>query len=146
MAYIYCIVNNINGKKYIGKTNTTIEKRFTTHVRDSSREKCKHRALYRAFNKYGVQNFSIHKLEECKWGEASDREIYYIDLYDTFRNGYNETLGGDGSTRIDYDNVVGVYFKCPNSTLCSRPQGDEYYVNTTYKYAEAFRNECLYRS
>lgn len=111
MAYIYCIVNNINGKKYIGKTNTTIEERFTTHVRDSSRETCKHRALYRAFNKYGVQNFSIHKLEECKWDEASDREIYYIDLYDTFRNGYNETLGGDGSTRIDYDNVVEVYFK-----------------------------------
>lgn len=123
MAYIYCIVNNINGKKYIGKTNTTIEKRFTTHVRDSSRETYKHRALYRAFNKYGVQNFSIHKLEECKWDEASDREMYYIDLYDTFRNGYNETLGGDGSTRIDYNKAIETYFEYCNMAIAAEKLG-----------------------
>lgn len=33
---------------------------------------------------------------------------------------------------------------CPNSTLCSRLQADEYCVNTSYKYAETLRNECLY--
>lgn len=28
-------------------------------------EQAQHRPLYRAFNKYGIENFIIYKLEEC---------------------------------------------------------------------------------
>ena len=33
MPYIYKIINNINGKIYIGKTNFTIEKRWKEHFK-----------------------------------------------------------------------------------------------------------------
>ena len=34
MGYIYKIVNNINGKVYIGKTDFTIEERWKNHIHD----------------------------------------------------------------------------------------------------------------
>lgn len=123
MAYIYCIVNNINGKKYIGKTTNTIETRFRQHIFDSRKSECKNRTLYKAFEKYGIENFSIHQLEECDWDKASEREIYYISLYDTFRNGYNETLGGDGGTKINYNEALRIYFEYCNIPLVAEKIG-----------------------
>ena len=38
MAYIYKIINNINQKIYIGKTSSTIEKRFKEHCNDSKKK------------------------------------------------------------------------------------------------------------
>ena len=34
MAYIYKIINDINKKVYIGKTNSNIEKRWKEHCKD----------------------------------------------------------------------------------------------------------------
>lgn len=28
MGYIYCIINNLNNKKYVGKTTSSIKERF----------------------------------------------------------------------------------------------------------------------
>jgi group I intron endonuclease len=64
MAYIYMITNEINGKVYVGKTEESIQKRFVEHCADSKKERNKNRPLYRAMNKYGVENFTIHLLEE----------------------------------------------------------------------------------
>ena len=35
MAYIYLITNNVNDKKYVGKTEQSIQKRFLEHCADS---------------------------------------------------------------------------------------------------------------
>ena len=102
MAYIYKITNKLNDKCYIGKTElSNPEKRFKQHVSDSKKERCKDRPLYRAFNKYGVDNFDFQILEETE--NASELEIYYIKKYNSYgRNGYNATKGGDGKRLFDY--------------------------------------------
>lgn len=107
---IYCISNNINNNLYIGKTTyPNIETRFKEHQRDSRKEKCKDRPLYRAINKYGFENFTISLIDECDIRELEAREQYWIDYYDTYNNGYNATKGGDGRVLYDYDLFIEDY-------------------------------------
>ena len=54
--------------------------------------------MYRAIRKYGVENFIFEVIEECKIEELNQKEEYWIKKYDTFFNGYNQTLGGDSSS------------------------------------------------
>lgn len=109
MAYIYKIINDINGKIYIGKTNLTIEKRWKQHIKDSSKPNIQHRPLYKAIQKYGIEHFHIKEIEQCSVKDASKREKYWIEYYNTFKNGYNATIGGDGKTYCDYDLVYTLY-------------------------------------
>jgi hypothetical protein len=121
MAYIYKITNTINGKMYIGKTEQTIEKRFQQHCQDSQRDGFSNRPLYRAMQKYGVEFFSIEEIEETD--NPEEREIYWIEFYGTFKNGYNATIGGDGKRYIDYDLVVATYQELKNATKTAEKLG-----------------------
>lgn len=97
---LYKISNIINDKCYIGKTYQGTEKRFSEHKSDSLKERNKNRPLYRAFNKYGLDNFKIETLGTFEEGELEVKEIEYIELYDSYKNGYNATLGGDGKAYL----------------------------------------------
>lgn len=110
-GFIYKISNDINSHIYIGKTVLTIEERFKEHIKDSKKEEWKHRPLYRAINKYGIEHFTISLVEECNYTILSEREKYWIDFYDSYKNGYNATLGGDGSFLYDYDYIIDLYNK-----------------------------------
>ena len=114
MSYIYKITNNINGKIYIGKTMRSIEQRWKEHLANVKKEDCKNRPLYKAINKYGVKNFSIEEIEECSDTILSDREKYWIEYYNSFKNGYNATKGGDGSPYIDRKLVIETYKQIQN--------------------------------
>ncbi len=103
MAYIYCIKNNINEKCYVGKTLKSPEERFSEHLYDAQKPTEENRPLYRAIKKYGKDNFSLHVLEECTDGLASEREIWYIKKLKTYAHGYNATIGGDGKQLFDHD-------------------------------------------
>lgn len=105
-GFIYKITNTINDKVYIGKTLSSIEKRFAEHKEDSRRAQEQVRPLYRAMNKYGQDNFSIEVVEECPIELLSNREVYWINFYHSYENGYNATLGGDGKQLYDYDAIV----------------------------------------
>lgn len=92
-GFIYKITNRVNGKVYIGQTRFTVEHRFKQHVKNYNVE---HRTqpLYMAFAKYGVENFQVETLEECSVDKLDEREIFWIAKYDSFKHGYNATLGG----------------------------------------------------
>jgi group I intron endonuclease len=126
MAYIYKITNLVNGKEYIGKTGLTIQKRFKQHIKDSAytdgREK---RPLYDAFNKYGIENFKIEQIEECNLEEVNEKEIYWINYYNTFHNGYNATLGGEGISTINYDEIVELFEQGLNLKEISNETGHD---------------------
>lgn len=100
MSTTWCIykhTNKINGKCYIGQTCKKPNKRFGKNGYGYINS---HQPKFRnAISKYGWDNFdhtilkeNIQSLEEAhKW------EKYYINLFDSFKNGYNSTLGGSGS-------------------------------------------------
>ena len=94
---IYKITNNINNKCYIGRA-ININRRWTVHKRRAiipNKEYDKY--LYRAFRKYGIENFSFEVLEECSKEELDEKEKQYILQYHSYIDtyGYNETCGYD---------------------------------------------------
>ena len=104
---IYKITNKVNDKSYIG-LSTNIERRFIDHkhLKDCSRNKNKLKILYQAFLKYGIENFDFSIIELCPVEKLSERERYWVAFYDTYYNGYNATVGGDGFTIIDHKAVI----------------------------------------
>lgn len=108
-GYIYKITNKINNKIYIGKTLSSIEKRFEEHKKDSLRIRNEKRPLYDAMNKYGQNNFEISLIEEVPIQQLSEREIYWINKLGSYHNGYNATLGGEGKQLYNYQAIVNDY-------------------------------------
>lgn len=118
MIGIYKITNLINNKCYIGQSRD-ISRRFLRHknyfLEDS------HYPLYRAFKKYGIENFSFEIIEECEIDELDNKEIFWIDYYDSHNNGYNQTDGGQGSTnsivKLSHEDVMIIYDLLLNSNI-----------------------------
>lgn len=85
------ITNNINGKKYIGKTLQTFQKkRKSQHITEYATRFNENRALYRAFNKYGIDNFTFSVLGHYHEDILAEREKEYLSLNSseaTIRNG-----------------------------------------------------------
>lgn len=95
---IYKITNKVTGKSYIGQTRYTLEFRWRQHL-----HKKDNTYFHNSIKKYGPDNFTKEILEECEYSELNSKEIYYIAKYNTFNNGYNLTIGGDGNRRLLLD-------------------------------------------
>ena len=92
MGLIYKISNDINDKVYIGQTKQELSRRWSSHCKDS---KTKDTYLYRAMRKYGIDHFFIEAIElNIDNDQLDEREIYWIQFYDSYNNGYNLTPGG----------------------------------------------------
>ena len=99
-GWIYCIRNKINGKQYIGRTND-FHRRYIEHF--GKKDSCT--ILRKAFNKYGKENFEMFPIISFL---ASNQKLldellnmlekYYIQKFNTYKNGYNATLGGEGNS------------------------------------------------
>lgn len=90
---VYKITNLVNGKAYVGKTTKSIEERWKKHMLAARYNK--DRYLYKAIQKYGIENFAIDLLQETN--ELDDTEKFWIDYLNTQSpSGYNMTIGGDG--------------------------------------------------
>jgi hypothetical protein len=92
---IYCIENIYTHKKYIGQSKN-IYKRWVDHrcllnngIHDND-------YLQKSWNKYGKNGFLFSIIEECSIDDLDEREIYYIQYFNTCerKNGYNLRAGG----------------------------------------------------
>ena len=95
---IYKITNKLNGKIYIGQS-VDIKKRWREHIFSSLHleNKDHNSPIHLALAKYGKDNFTIEQIEEVENDFLGEREMYWIHYYDSYNNGYNATLGGDGT-------------------------------------------------
>ena len=107
-GYIYKITNKVNGKIYIGQTRYTVEFRWRQH-----QHKKDNTYFHNALHKYGIENFTVETLEECNYEDLNAKEIFYIAKYNTFKVGYNLTIGEDGNKRLllddKYDEIKELY-------------------------------------
>lgn len=135
MAYIYKITNLINNKCYIGKTERTIKERWKDHLRNRNSIDL---PLYRALNKYGIENFKVEQLEECSSQEVDTRETYWIVYYDSCGKGYNCTLGGEGGLLyLPEDELKTIIERYNNGEridhLCKEFHHDYYSIKNIFK-------------
>lgn len=108
MAYIYLISNDINNKLYVGKTVSTIDTRYNKHISEAFTQHSDY-AIHRAMRKYGINHFKVTEVENCSLEEVSEREKYWIKYYDSYNNGYNETQGGEGNLKYDYEIIYSLF-------------------------------------
>lgn len=119
MIGIYKITNMVNGKSYIGQSRD-IERRWREHK--NSKDDA---TIHRAFRKYGIANFTFEVLEECSAEELDQKEIEYIAKYNSYKKGYNSTLGGQ-------KNFVG-----PTGEKHSQAKLLQYEVNKIYEMLQS---------
>ena len=90
---IYKIVNKINNKVYIGQT-ICFKKRKYSHKISLNKGKSRCRKLQYSWNKHGESNFKFEIIETCTKDILNEREIYWINFYNSVNNGYNLENGG----------------------------------------------------
>ena len=144
MGYIYIITNDINDKAYIGKTYGTIQKRWREHCNDSIIYGITNgnRPLYNAINTYGIEHFNIQLLEEVQaTNNLEEREIYWITKLNTYYNGYNATLGGDGKPLYDYEEIKNILLTNYNAKETAEKVGC--CIDIVYKVAHMYDIDLL---
>lgn len=110
MPYIYKITNLLNGKVYIGQTIKTPKQRMTEHIYLANNPQYDRKSkLHAAMRKYGCDNFAIEVVQACSVNQLDELEIYWIEKYDSYSSGYNNTLGGSGGLKRTTEEFVDLW-------------------------------------
>lgn len=100
--YIYKTVNLITGKSYIGQHRT--EKEYDSYLGSGKK-------LKKDIKEIGSKYFLKGIIEYCNNDdELNEKEIYWIEYYNTIKNGYNITKGG-GDYPVLYGEDNGFFNK-----------------------------------
>lgn len=91
---IYCALNVVNGKRYVGQTIRELRIRKKQHVSESRQKS--NSIFHRAINKYGEESFEWSIIDIANSPkELDEKELYWIEKYSTYGScGYNMTTGG----------------------------------------------------
>lgn len=114
---IYKIENMITHEVYIGQTSNQkgfdgrysfsgkdIERVYAYLKGNKDRNERHNQHLRRSIEKYGFDAFIVDKVFDVASTreELNEKETYYIEKFDSFKNGYNQTYGGDNFPRGEY--------------------------------------------
>ena len=97
VGLVYLATSKTTGKSYVGKTVDFI-KRKIQHKSAAFNLNCKayNSHFYCALRKYGWEDFSWKILQDqIPEQYLVELEKFYIFLFRTYENGYNDTIGGD---------------------------------------------------
>ena len=101
MVGIYGIHNKVNDKWYVGQAQNIKKRNYNEllNLKNCNRfhsGKRDNKHIVDAWKKYGENAFEWVVLEECEIDKLDEREIFWIKEKDSYKNGYNQTLGGGG--------------------------------------------------
>lgn len=108
---IYKATSATTGKVYIGQTTQTLQERINQHNSHAYGHQYNYH-FHNAIRKYGAEDFNYEIIEDNITSSdiLNEREKYWIAYYDSYYNGYNSTMGGDGSVRRD-DELIAKLFR-----------------------------------
>lgn len=123
---IYKIENMITHEIYIGQTTHTkgfngryyfsgqgIERVYKYLKGNQNRNQSHNQHLRRSIEKYGFDVFQIDEVLDVAltFDELNAKEAYYIKKFDSYKNGYNMSYGGDSMPNMERPKGK----DCPNS-------------------------------
>lgn len=134
-TYILYKVISPSNKIYVGITKETISSRISKHKYVAKKGKTK---FSKAINKYGINNLIwMVCRENLTKEEAIKLEKQYIKFYNSFKNGYNSTLGGEGAFGYKWDkNLHKKYHK---------EREEKYYKNEFYRKRQSEVLKNMYK-
>lgn len=104
---IYLITNTINYKVYVGQSahyrnsgSYQVRHGYLHRLQEhlytamSGRNDCP--KLYNSIRKYGRDNFLSRCIEVCEEDQVDEREIFWIRVFNSVKEGYNSVAGGRG--------------------------------------------------
>lgn len=96
---IYKITNTIDSRIYIGKTKN-FRNRWRQYKYDfeNKRSRCLNSYIMNAMIRHGFDKFEFSILELCDTSMCSERELYWIDHYDSCNHDKGYNLRRDSST------------------------------------------------
>jgi group I intron endonuclease len=107
MIGIYCIYfNELDNHYYIG-CSTQLDIRIQNHLSALKRGTHTNYKLQQAYNKYGSPVVEV--LEECKLCDMEIRERFYIQAFNSYYQGFNNTPGGDSYGQYGESNTFSKY-------------------------------------
>ena len=113
---IYKIENKVTGKTYIGQTTsprgfngrydykgTGIERVYNYSLNKARQGVDYNQHLLRSIEKYGIDAFVVDEIFDIadNKDELNEKERYYIEQFNSFKNGYNRSIGGDSVQGAD---------------------------------------------
>jgi group I intron endonuclease len=132
MGYIYMLIDKRNGKKYIGKHNGNKKDYWSSGLVPN-----------RIAKKYGREIFDRVILEDNIENDLlNEKEVFYIKQEDTFNNGYNSTIGGDGGGHWIYqksEEEIKLISEIKSKKLSGRTFSDE----TRIKMSESAKKKIF---
>lgn len=139
IIYRYYIIN-VKGKEmsYVGQTCAEKQRRsdfLNLNTQYSGKR------IENARRKYGPQSFKYEILEKVSFKTEEEKclalnrlEIFYIDKYNSYRNGYNNTIGGGGANGYSHTDEYKRWQSEKSRELSKNPE----YINKISQGIKSF--------